>query len=338
MVDDFRQLLGAVVSDAEQQIGKLPVQGPPVYLASQVPPEYHATLTGLFRQQVARKPEAPALACKGKEWTYRELDERSTHLANYLKEKYSVDVGDFIGVRLEQGGWVVISILAILKLRAVYIPVATDLLRQFEAYLTKCNVIIDEYIITSFESTETSGRPISEENADCLCSLVCTNGGGGLSEIPVSHTDLLRKLRWRWSEFPFGTNEVCAVKALPGTMDHLIEIFYPLLQGVCIVIFNKETIEDTRSFIYELAHSKVSRITLSPSQIRRILSQGSLCNEKLRLLKEWISSGEMLDRSLVERFYATFPGHRLVNLYSVMDAAAGAIMFDTLATTTALPS
>ena len=38
----------------------------------------------LFAAQVARAPEAVAISCGGRSWTYRELDEASNRLAHLL--------------------------------------------------------------------------------------------------------------------------------------------------------------------------------------------------------------------------------------------------------------
>ncbi|MEB4212457.1 AMP-binding protein, partial [Mycobacterium sp. 94-17] len=42
------------------------------------------SIPALFAEQVSRTPEAPALTCDGRSWTYRELDEASNRFAHLL--------------------------------------------------------------------------------------------------------------------------------------------------------------------------------------------------------------------------------------------------------------
>ncbi|GJM31000.1 MAG: hypothetical protein DHS20C18_00010 [Saprospiraceae bacterium] len=54
--------------------------------------------------------------------SYQELDIRSTQLAHHLQEK-GVNPGDLVGICMDRGGEMIISLLAILKAGAVYVPI-----------------------------------------------------------------------------------------------------------------------------------------------------------------------------------------------------------------------
>src|SRR6185369_6340896 len=75
----------------------------------------------LFEQQVTRTPEAVALTCADETLTYRELNERANRLAHYLLRQ-GVGTESLVGILLERTPEMMISLLAILKTGAAYLP------------------------------------------------------------------------------------------------------------------------------------------------------------------------------------------------------------------------
>jgi len=76
----------------------------------------------LFAAQARRTPEAIALRCAGQSITYAELDGRTNRLANYLLA-HGVTVDEPIGVCLPRSPELIITLLAILKAGAAYLPI-----------------------------------------------------------------------------------------------------------------------------------------------------------------------------------------------------------------------
>lgn len=72
------------------------------------------TIHGLFSEQVSLVPNKVAVVCEKTHLTYRELDERSSRLANYLHQE-GVKKEDIIGLMTERSVEMIIGMLAILK-------------------------------------------------------------------------------------------------------------------------------------------------------------------------------------------------------------------------------
>ncbi|PWJ99663.1 non-ribosomal peptide synthase protein (TIGR01720 family)/amino acid adenylation domain-containing protein, partial [Flavobacterium araucananum] len=85
------------------------------------------TFVDLFEEQVARTPNQPAIVSADEQISYKELDAVSTTLSKILRKDYAIAKGDMIGVQLNRSPWSMISILAILKSGAVYIPIDSEL-------------------------------------------------------------------------------------------------------------------------------------------------------------------------------------------------------------------
>lgn len=83
------------------------------------------SLHELFEQQATQKPDDIALVFADKQLTYQQLNEQANQLAQYLVSQGNQE-GDRIGLCLGRSFDMVISILAILKIGAVYVPIEPD--------------------------------------------------------------------------------------------------------------------------------------------------------------------------------------------------------------------
>ena len=75
----------------------------------------------IFAQQVALRPDAPAVSDTQDELTYRQLDERASRLAAVIQREVS-GPGARVGLHLRRGNAVVVAILAVLKSGCAYVP------------------------------------------------------------------------------------------------------------------------------------------------------------------------------------------------------------------------
>ncbi|MEU2156431.1 amino acid adenylation domain-containing protein [Streptomyces sp. NPDC019396] len=84
------------------------------------------TVVDLFAERVAARPEAPAVRTgSGTTLTYAELDRRSNRLARLLTE-YGAGPGAVIGIAVERTTDLPLSVLAVLKSGAAYLPLDTS--------------------------------------------------------------------------------------------------------------------------------------------------------------------------------------------------------------------
>ncbi|MDT4998431.1 MAG: hypothetical protein QOK12_536, partial [Mycobacterium sp.] len=81
-----------------------------------------AAIPELFTAQVDRTPDALALTCEGRSLTYRELDESSNRLAHLLVGR-GARPGQTVALLFSRSAEAIMSILAVLKTGAAYLPV-----------------------------------------------------------------------------------------------------------------------------------------------------------------------------------------------------------------------
>ena len=76
----------------------------------------------VFAAQVARAPEAVAISCGERSWTYREVDEAANRLAHLLAGQ-GVGPGERVGLLLERSAEAIVAMVAVLKTGAAYVPI-----------------------------------------------------------------------------------------------------------------------------------------------------------------------------------------------------------------------
>lgn len=83
------------------------------------------TLPELFEDQVRRTPDAPALGCGDEQLSYREVNARANRLARLLTER-GVGPERIVAVLVPRSLELVVSLLAVAKTGAAYLPMDTD--------------------------------------------------------------------------------------------------------------------------------------------------------------------------------------------------------------------
>lgn len=80
------------------------------------------TISQLFEAQVEKTPNRIALVFENTKLTYKELNEKSNQVANYIRNK-NIKPNDIIGIMLPRSLELLISIIGVLKSGACYIPI-----------------------------------------------------------------------------------------------------------------------------------------------------------------------------------------------------------------------
>lgn len=83
------------------------------------------TIAQVFEEQVTLNPNKPAIVFENKSLTYQEFNQKANQLARYLKEQ-GVNSQDKVVILADKSIDLYVSIIAILKLGALYVPVDSE--------------------------------------------------------------------------------------------------------------------------------------------------------------------------------------------------------------------
>ncbi|MEW5931561.1 MAG: amino acid adenylation domain-containing protein, partial [Gemmatimonadota bacterium] len=292
----------------------------------------------LFEAQVASRPHAPALVWGDVELTYAELDARANRLARHLRG-LGVGPDARVGVLLERGVELVVSILAVVKAGGAYVPLdpgypAERLRLMLEdsgvrVLLTRSDlasaaegvgpsvVRLDE-VAGALASlpTEPIQSGVDPEN---LAYIVYTSGSTGRPKgVMVAHRHVVQ-LVCETDYVRFGPGDRVA-QASNASFDALtFELWGALLNGATLVGIPRDVLLSPPAF----------RETLRKERITTLYQTTALLNQLSREqpdvfapLREVLFGGQAVDADSVRRLLRAGKPRRLLHMYGPTETTA----------------
>jgi len=282
-------------------------------------------LAALFAEQVAATPSATALVtADGGTWTYAALDRRARQVAAALAGA-GVVAGTVVGVLLDRSPELVATAVALQLLGATYLPLdpayPADRLALMTGTAGAALVVGPPGAATGLhlpaEDAETwQGTPSASASP---AYVLFTSGSTGTPKgVAGTARQVLNRLHWMWRTYPFGPDEVAALRTPVGFVDSLWEIWGALLRGVPTVVVD-DVKADADRLVDVLERHRVSRLWLVPSFLRTLLTTHPDLGRRLPHLRMWVVSGEPLAAELADRFHAALPRAELHNCYGTSE-------------------
>lgn len=274
-----------------------------------------------YPNRVAVQDETSAL-------TYCELSESSTQLAQYLSEHYSIN-GKRVGVSLERNKELIITLLAIMKAGAAYVPIDPNLPKDRAQMIVEDghlsliindrqghsdtngaidSVSIHEHIKKPAE--QSSSRQLSSVSPDASAYVIFTSGSTGRPKgVEVSHRNVVNMLR-SFAQTP-GMSEVDSLLAVTTISFDIsvLELFLPLSVGAKTIILDSNISADASQLINKLHEFKPSWMQATPATWKMLVDSTWLGIEGLTIL----CGGENLPKSLADDLLERCS--RLFNVY-----------------------
>ncbi len=260
--------------------------------------------------------------------TYKKLYESSNALANLLVD-CNIKPGDVIGLALDRSPEMVISLMAILKAGATYVPLdpeypkdriefmledsAAKILLTSKKYHKHFQSGATEILIEdawqkfdSYSATE----PATLVTGDHLAYILYTSGSTGKPKgVQISHTNLVNFLL-SMQKAPGMTAEdkILAVTTISFDIAGL-ELYLPLITGAQLIMSNSETSKDGRLLLDLVKGENISFMQATPYTWRMMLEAGW---DKFLPLKI-LCGGEALPKDMVSKL--TWRSSALWNMY-----------------------
>ncbi|MCW3072744.1 MAG: tycC [Bacteroidetes bacterium] len=267
------------------------------------------TVIHLFEKQVAKTPCAIALIADEKQFTYKELNEQSNQLAAYLIEKCKIRNNDLIAIKQERSADTIISLLAILKSGAAYVPVDMEYPADRIDFMMKdsnCKTVLDDEMLTKFRKTR---RNYSSENLKVpmlpsdLAYVIYTSGSTGKPKgVMIGHSSLVDYSLSFIAAFEVTAQDKIIHQSSISFDTHVEEIYPVLMKGGILLMGS----EGGRN-VYELEKliNKFKPTVLSVTPL--ILNELNQMNVNLDSLRILISGGDKFDIAYISRYAGKFP-------------------------------
>ncbi|KAK8914997.1 Nonribosomal peptide synthetase dtxS1 [Metarhizium anisopliae] len=122
---------------------------------STVPETVNVLVHDIFTETAQRQPDAPAVCAWDGDWTYAELDEISTRLANYLIDK-GVKPDIIVPLCFEKSRWTPVAQMAVMKAGGA--SLAMDAAQPVERLRTIVQQVDPVVILSSFSAAEVASQ------------------------------------------------------------------------------------------------------------------------------------------------------------------------------------
>lgn len=287
------------------------------------------TFIDLFEMQVEKTPDNTAVVFNEIHLSYTELNTITNQLAAYLNEKFEIKPDDLIAIKLERSEWMLISIIAILKSGAAYIPIETTYPKERTDYILKnanCKLLLDEEQLFRFKMVgdnypkSNPGKGVLPGN---LAYVIYTSGSTGAPKgSMIEHKGMLNHLLAMKNELNLEENRIIAQSASYTFDISVWQLLNALIVGGTTVIFDEHTILSPEIFINQIKNLKISIVQVVPSYLRSMLDFFEPENVlDLDSLKYLSVTGEAVTQQLLEKWFEMFPGIKVVNAYGPAEAS-----------------
>ncbi|MGW3965809.1 amino acid adenylation domain-containing protein [Amycolatopsis sp. NPDC005003] len=329
VVERLRTLLAAVVADPDTRIGAVDLltgAERDQLAADPATPLPAETTAELFSAQVARTPDALALAFGAERLTYAELDMRATALAGALLAR-GAGPERVVAVALPRSVDLVVALLAVLKTGAAYLPL--DLNHpadRIDLMLTDAAphlVIAEDGIRSGVVSGNSGSNPNYHSRpatADNLAYVIFTSGSTGRPKaVAGTQRALANRLHWGRDV----ARGVRLAKSALTFIDGSTELLGGLVAGDPVVLADDATATDPLELAGFVRASGAQVLTVVPSLLDTFAEDAPA--GAFDSVTTWITSGEPLSEALAEKVAVRWPSAKLVNLYGCSEVAGDSL-------------
>lgn len=345
----WQMLLSGLDCDPATPISALPILGPEernqilqdwrgsIYDGELTRPE---CLHQLFEAQASVHPERIALICGQEQMTYGELDQGANQLARYLRAK-GIGAGCTVGLFLPRSMDVYLTLLAILKAGAAYVPIDSECPPDRAEFIFQdCGV--EAVVTTSVIAEGLTGIDAPIVRLDAERALVERELPHAMASVNVGPSDLAYIIYTSGSTGrPKGVQiehrSVCNLVRAEGRLFRVLptdrvyqgfsiafdasveEVWLAFFAGATLVVGTSEMIHAGPALAAMLAEAGITVLSCVPTLL-------SMMDEDIPTLRLLIFGGEACPEDLATRW--SREGRRVVNTYGPTEATVIATCAD----------
>ena len=358
MFGHFQTLLTNIIKNPEGKISELPILT--AARSQQILIDWNKTETKLpleycfyqlFEQQVEKTPNSIAVeTLSGELLTYQQLNERANQLAIYLRFR-GVKLETKVGICLERSPELIISLLAIQKAGATYIPLDPNYPRSRLKYIindAQISVILttaataNNCLPGSFRNSfihleqdlprigrySRSNLPV-QVNPQNLVYIIYTSGSTGKPKgTMITHQGLTNYLTWAVEKYSIAEGNGFPVYSSISFDATVTSLYTPLLVGQKVILFPEENELETLKNVLN-SNNNYSAIKLTPAHLKAVaVASLSKSKEKVKPAQTLIIGGENLTSDAIAYWQLHAPDTQLINEYGPTETVVGCCAYE----------
>lgn len=301
------------------------------------------TVIDLFEEQVLQNPNNVALCFKGEQFTYLQLNNSVNYVSSYLYEN-NIRKGDKICLFFSNSIELVVSILAVLKLGACYIPIDVSYPIDRVKYIAQnsnckkilttssqlnklgdlSSICLEVNLPTIKKFANTISKNKYKPCLNDLAYIIYTSGSTGNPKgVQIAHKSLSNYIIWANKQYVNGEITNFPLYSSISFDLTVTSVFTPLISGNAIYIYEntnpqlllKEIIDD----------KKVQIIKLTPAHLTLLQDLAS----PESIVTKLIVGGDILTNESCQKISTAFSHYvHIFNEYGPTEATVGCMIYE----------
>jgi len=323
MMDDFEFLLEAIVQNPQVHVKDIPRRtqnelGAKLKKWNDTEVDYpkEKSLTDIISETVKKFPKKIAARFGDRSITYQELEDITNKVALVLLEN-NIQRGDVIGLAVDRSLEMLISLLAIMKSGAAYIPMdpgfpqkriefmlndsSTKILLTSQKYKgrfhAKTKEILIEDVWKKTNSISNQEVKVSLNGKDLAYILYTSGSTGNPKGVQIEHHSLVNfLLSMQKAPGIKAEDKLLAITTISFDIAGL-ELYLPLISGAELIIADAETAKDGRQLLEVIEDDNITVMQATPSTWRMMLNADWQKKFDLKIL----CGGEGLPKDIADK-------------------------------------
>lgn len=301
------------------------------------------TLHEFVELSAERIPHKTAVKDSEGKITYAQLNKKANQIANSLKKK-GVFPGEVVGLLVEDATiQAIVSILAIMKIGAVYCPIDASYPRErmeimvedsgMKLLLSVCKCLVLPANVNTFDFEELDFGAEDDENLskvskESLAYVIYTSGSTGTPKgVMVEHQNIVNQMEGLIHNYGFH-NRLNHVLLAPFTFDPSIQqIFLPLATGAELNLMSNADKTQSDVFWNFVVDNEINIINTVPSLMEVLMDERHKHKKDKIKLEYIILAGEVFHSALEKRLRSEFSNACIMNIYGPTEASINTTLY-----------
>lgn len=309
----------------------------------------HTNIIQLFEKKVSEAPNDIATIYKKEKITYKELSYKVNQFAQLLLTNYGASRDKNIGVILNRSNNLMVTILAVLKSGASFVPIDPKTpVNRINEIIANSNIKVA--ISDFFKENELASRIeiISPEsktfndvncefpkiNSEDIAYILYTSGTSGKPKgVMVPHYAVVDRMYWMKDNFKLTPDDIILQKTSISFDVSICELFRWIHSGSKVCFIDDDSKKDISLLVDFIHNEKITTIDFIPNELDILLDYVESINgeDKLKSLR-WVYIGaEVVKSKLVEKFNRILNDTnemQLINEYGPTEATVDVTYFN----------
>lgn len=305
----------------------------------------NTSVISLFQKAAKSNQDRIAVVYDDSTFTYREIDQKSNSLSVLLRKR-GVEKSDVVFNRTDNSVELLVSLLAILKCGAIYLPIdplwpdaqTDDLIRRIKPKIIITNAEGKKswqaeqlhFSVNELPLTKDFKVPVLNKKDPAYAFF--TSGTTGIPKACLnSQQGILNRLMYMNERYKFTKNDVVLQNSNYMFDASLWQLLWPLINGAKVVIpVNYENLHP-KTFSDLIYKHKITFTDFAPSIFKVLvedISKNKNAHQKLNSIHQILVGGEAMNVKDVYEFKKMLPQANITNTYGPAECSIGTIFHE----------